>query len=96
MRAGLARLSEDSFDKDGQRITFQRLTLTPDGQRTRVLAPDVVMLPAPPEPAKSSRSAASVAPRRDEALGEAPARCRVGALLEACLRACLRARHRVG
>ena len=54
VRAGLARLSEDSFDKDGQRITFQRLTLTPDGQRTRVLAPDVVMLPMPLE-AKASK-----------------------------------------
>ncbi|KFE67964.1 DNA topoisomerase III [Hyalangium minutum] len=50
VRAGLARLSEDAFEKDGQRITFQRLTLTPDGQRTRVLAPDVVMLPAAPAP----------------------------------------------
>jgi DNA topoisomerase-3 len=54
VRAGLARLSEDSFDKDGQRITFQRLTLTPDGQRTRVIEPNLVMLPMPLE-AKASK-----------------------------------------
>ncbi|MDY7225982.1 DNA topoisomerase 3 [Hyalangium rubrum] len=45
VRAGLARLGEDAFEKDGQRITFQRLTLTPDGQRTRVIEPNLVMLP---------------------------------------------------
>ncbi|WP_224247533.1 DNA topoisomerase 3 [Hyalangium gracile] len=54
VRAGLARLSEDSFDKEGQRITFQRLTLTPDGQRTRVIEPDLVLLPMPLE-AKASK-----------------------------------------
>ncbi|WP_224363515.1 DNA topoisomerase 3 [Hyalangium versicolor] len=54
VRAGLARLGEDSFDKDGQRITFQRLTLTPEGQRTRVIEPDLVLLPMPLE-AKSSK-----------------------------------------
>ncbi|HYI01606.1 RecQ family ATP-dependent DNA helicase, partial [Hyalangium sp.] len=54
VRAGLARLSEDTFEKDGQRITFQRLTLTPDGQRTRVIEPDLVMLPMPLE-AKASK-----------------------------------------
>jgi DNA topoisomerase-3 len=49
VRAGLVRTGEDSFEKDGQRISFQRLTLTPDGQRTRVLEPDLVMLPMPLE-----------------------------------------------
>jgi DNA topoisomerase-3 len=57
VRAGLARLSEDSFDKEGQRITFQRLTLTPEGQRTRVIEPDLVMLPLPLEKAAKKRRA---------------------------------------
>ncbi len=58
VRAGLARLGEDSFEKDGQRISFQRMVLTPEGQRTRVLAPDVVMLPLSPEakPARKRRA----------------------------------------
>ena len=57
VRAGLARLSEDAFEKDGQRIAFQRLTLTQDGQRTRVLEPDGVLLPQAPEakPSKKPR-----------------------------------------
>ncbi|ADO75590.1 DNA topoisomerase 3 [Stigmatella aurantiaca] len=54
VRAGLTRLSEDSFEKDGQSISFQRLTLTPEGQRTRVIEPDLVMLPMPLE-AKSAK-----------------------------------------
>ncbi|MFL5346174.1 MAG: DNA topoisomerase 3 [Hyalangium sp.] len=54
VRAGLARLSEDSFEKEGKSISFQRLTLTAEGQRTRVIEPDLVMLPAPRE-AKASK-----------------------------------------
>ncbi len=61
VRAGLARLSEDSFDKDGQRITFQRLTLTPDGQRTRVIEPDLVMLPLPLEAKAAKKRRARLA-----------------------------------
>jgi DNA topoisomerase-3 len=61
VRAGLARLSEDSFDKDGQRITFQRLTLTPDGQRTRVIEPNLVMLPMPLEAKASKKRRARLA-----------------------------------
>jgi DNA topoisomerase III len=55
VRAGLARLGEDSFEKDGQRITFQRLTLTPDGQRTRAIEPDLVLLPLPLEKKAAKR-----------------------------------------
>ncbi|HLL00745.1 MAG TPA: DNA topoisomerase 3 [Myxococcaceae bacterium] len=61
VRAGLARLSEDSFDKDGQRISFQRLTLTPDGQRTRVIEPNLVMLPMPLEAKASKKRRARLA-----------------------------------
>ncbi|HVT57486.1 MAG TPA: RecQ family ATP-dependent DNA helicase [Thermoanaerobaculia bacterium] len=32
-RAGLVRVNEDSFDKDGKTIRFQRATLTPEGYR---------------------------------------------------------------
>ncbi|NMO22769.1 DNA topoisomerase 3 [Pyxidicoccus fallax] len=51
VRAGLARLDEDSFDKDGQVITFQRISLTPEGQRTREVDPKHVLLPLPLEKA---------------------------------------------
>ncbi len=61
VRAGLARLSEDSFEKDGQRISFQRLTLTQEGQRTRVIEPDLVMLPMPLEAKASKKRRARLA-----------------------------------
>ncbi len=51
VRAGLARLDEDSFDKDGQIITFQRLSLTEEGRRTREVDPRHVVLPLPLEKA---------------------------------------------
>jgi DNA topoisomerase-3 len=58
-RAGLVRLSEDTFEKDGQSITFQRVTLTSEGQRTHAPAPGQVQLPLPPEaaPARKRRGA---------------------------------------
>ncbi|WP_375770189.1 DNA topoisomerase 3 [Archangium gephyra] len=55
VRAGLTRLSEDAFEKDGQSITFQRVTLTPEGQHTREPAPGQVQLPRPPEEAPSRK-----------------------------------------
>ncbi|RKH65838.1 DNA topoisomerase III [Corallococcus aberystwythensis] len=45
VRAGLLRLDSDSFDKDGQVILFQRLSLTDTGRRARVIAPGQVVLP---------------------------------------------------
>ncbi|WP_375756074.1 DNA topoisomerase 3 [Corallococcus exercitus] len=45
VRAGLVRLDSDSFDKDGQVILFQRLSLTDTGRRARVIAPGQVVLP---------------------------------------------------
>ncbi|WP_419145145.1 DNA topoisomerase 3 [Myxococcus stipitatus] len=51
VRAGLARLSVDSFDKDGQVINFQRLSLTDEGRRTRAVDPRQVFLPLPLEKA---------------------------------------------
>ncbi|NTX09948.1 DNA topoisomerase 3 [Myxococcus sp. CA056] len=45
VRAGLARLEVDSFDKDGQVISFQRLSLTDEGRRTRAVDPRHVVLP---------------------------------------------------
>jgi DNA topoisomerase-3 len=55
VRAGLARLSEDTFEKDGQSITFQRVTLTPEGRRTREPSPGQVRLPAPPDEAPARK-----------------------------------------
>ncbi|WP_309888976.1 DNA topoisomerase 3 [Archangium sp.] len=54
-RAGLVRLSEDTFEKDGQSITFQRVTLTSEGQRTHAPAPGQVQLPLPPEEAPARK-----------------------------------------
>jgi len=51
VRAGLARLAVDSFDKDGQVINFQRLSLTDEGRRTRAVDPRQVFLPLPLEKA---------------------------------------------
>ncbi|WP_426756588.1 DNA topoisomerase 3 [Myxococcus sp. Y35] len=51
VRAGLTRLEVDSFDKDGQVISFQRLTLTDEGRRTRGVDPQQVFLPVPLEKA---------------------------------------------
>ncbi|AKQ69580.1 DNA topoisomerase III [Myxococcus hansupus] len=51
VRAGLTRLEVDSFDKDGQVISFQRLALTNEGRRTRAVDPQQVFLPVPLEKA---------------------------------------------
>ncbi|RJS23864.1 RecQ family ATP-dependent DNA helicase [Corallococcus sp. H22C18031201] len=69
VRAGLARLDEDSFEKDGQVIHFQRLALTDTGRRTRAIAPGQVVLPAAQEPSaskkrKGSRKGAAKTPKR--------------------------------
>ncbi|WP_342378260.1 DNA topoisomerase 3 [Myxococcus stipitatus] len=62
VRAGLARLDVDSFDKDGQVISFQRLSLTDEGRRTRAVDPRQVFLPLPLEKAsKRKRGKASKA-----------------------------------
>ncbi|MFY0583478.1 RecQ family ATP-dependent DNA helicase [Cystobacter fuscus] len=64
VRAGLVRLSEDTFDKDGQSITFQRVALTPEGRRTLAPAEGLVQLPLPPEEAPARGRRASRAPAR--------------------------------
>ncbi|ATB35410.1 ATP-dependent DNA helicase RecQ [Cystobacter fuscus] len=64
VRAGLVRLSEDTFDKDGQSITFQRVALTPEGRRTRAPAAGLVQLPLPPEEAPARGRRDSRAPAR--------------------------------
>jgi DNA topoisomerase-3 len=71
VRAGLARLDEDSFEKDGKSIVFQRLTLTPDGQRTRELSPGQVSLPAVPAPAARSKKRGATVRRRPKPTPEA-------------------------
>ncbi|SEM34840.1 DNA topoisomerase-3 [Stigmatella aurantiaca] len=74
VRAGLTRLSEDSFEKDGKSISFQRLTLTPDGQRTRVIEPNLVLLPIPLEPKAAKKRRLS----RGKAAGGRPEKRRKG------------------
>ncbi|MCP3098275.1 DNA topoisomerase 3 [Myxococcus sp. K15C18031901] len=62
VRAGLAHLTVDSFDKDGQVINFQRLSLTEEGRRTRAVDPRQVFLPLPLEKAtKRKRGKAKAA-----------------------------------
>ena len=55
VRAGLMSLSEDTFEKDGQSITFQRVTLTAEGRRTHEPSPGQVQLPAPPDEAPARK-----------------------------------------
>ncbi len=55
VRAGLTRLEVDSFDKDGQVISFQRLALTDAGRRARAVDPQQVLLPVPLEKATSRK-----------------------------------------
>ncbi|WP_223749818.1 DNA topoisomerase 3 [Myxococcus sp. XM-1-1-1] len=55
VRAGLTRLEVDSFDKDGQVISFQRLSLTDEGRRTRVVDPQQVFLPLALEKASKKK-----------------------------------------
>ncbi|RKG85912.1 DNA topoisomerase III [Corallococcus terminator] len=65
-RSGLVRLDSDSFDKDGQVILFQRLSLTDTGRRARVIAPGQVVLPQAREesPKKRRGRAAPAASKR--------------------------------
>ena len=55
VRSGLVRLDSDSFDKDGQVILFQRLSLTDTGRRARVIAPGQVVLPQAREESPKKR-----------------------------------------
>jgi DNA topoisomerase-3 len=71
VRAGLARLTEDEFEKDGKRIAFQRASLTSSGRHARFQTLASVQLPAeieragrrkgkkPAKAAKKSKRAAS-------------------------------------
>jgi DNA topoisomerase-3 len=89
VRAGLARLDVDSFDKDGQVISFQRLSLTDEGRRTRAVDPKAVVLPLPLEKAskkkrkKGADGPAKRASRKRSASGEGAASWRAGASEEA-------------
>ena len=61
-RAGLVRLSPDTFEKDGRTITFQRVALTPEGRAADPAAIAVVPLeeaaPTVPRPRKRPLSKA--------------------------------------
>jgi DNA topoisomerase-3 len=85
-RAGLVRLSPDTFEKDGRTITFQRAALTPEGRSAGPAEIAAVPLeetaPAAarprkrplPKPARIRRSAAGhVGPDSDPGGTDAPA-----------------------
>jgi DNA topoisomerase-3 len=55
-RAGLVSAREDEFEKDGQRIAFQRLSLTPRGRAATDRELEQVQLPAPPASAHGGRT----------------------------------------
>jgi len=55
-RAGLVDVSEDSFEKDGRVIHYQRAELTPRGWSAPFDATKALRLPQPPEAPKRSRT----------------------------------------
>ena len=65
-RAGLATVTDSSFEKDGRRIEFRKVRLTPEGQEPE--AADHVTIPeevaAVPGQRKSRKTAKSRAPQR--------------------------------
>jgi DNA topoisomerase-3 len=54
-RAGLAQIRDDSFEKEGQTIRFQRVSLTPEGLRADPEAALLVDLAEKPAPAERKR-----------------------------------------
>ncbi|MET0402546.1 MAG: DNA topoisomerase 3 [Cystobacter sp.] len=81
VRAGLVRLSEDTFDKDGQSISFQRVALTPEGRRSRTPDAGLVLLPLPPEapPAPRGRKASRAGAKTSRETGRGGSRRKVPA-----------------
>jgi DNA topoisomerase-3 len=59
-RAGLVRVRDDSFERDGRVIQFRRVALTPAGRKSTDL--DRVRVPADPEPVETPKRAT----RRDK------------------------------
>lgn len=55
-RAGLLRLVDDAFEKDGRKISFQRAALTPAGRDATPAALNRVLLPEASAPEKPSRT----------------------------------------
>ncbi|MFN7960184.1 MAG: ATP-dependent DNA helicase RecQ [Thermoanaerobaculia bacterium] len=56
VRAGLVRLSADSFEKDGQTLHFQRAFLTREGRQASVDGAPLLLLPEPSEPAATRKA----------------------------------------
>lgn len=80
VRAGLVRLSDETFEKEGRTIAYQRLSLTAEGRRARTsevgqvkLAPLAERKPARPRRGQGKRASnargTSRAPRRRAATG---------------------------
>ncbi|WP_437682444.1 DNA topoisomerase 3 [Sorangium sp. So ce131] len=62
VRAGLVQVRDDEFEKAGERITFQRASLTPRG-RLGEPPPDIPLAKAPPKVKKRQNAASSDARR---------------------------------
>jgi len=56
VRSGLVRIQEDSFEKDGRLIHFQRAWLTDDGARHDAAALDGLLVAEPPKAPRKSRT----------------------------------------
>ncbi len=69
-RAGLVQIREDSFEKEGRQIRFQRVGLTPEGQRTGPEAAHLIELAEEPAAAekrkRKPREAAPGKPAREK------------------------------
>jgi DNA topoisomerase-3 len=55
-RAGLVRLADDVFEKDGQRITFQRASLTPRGRADAQALAQVTLVAEAEAPKRERRA----------------------------------------
>jgi DNA topoisomerase III len=70
-RAGLLRIAEDSFEKDGRTIRFQRATLTPEGFRGDSEAAARVELPEEMPKTRKARDRSKGRPEKRTARAEA-------------------------
>ncbi|HLM71174.1 MAG TPA: RecQ family zinc-binding domain-containing protein, partial [Polyangiaceae bacterium] len=74
-RAGLVRLSEESFEKDGERIAFQRAYLTAEGWRRRLDGPttEITLLEKPvPKKRRSKKESPKVEGKKKKFSRAAP------------------------
>ncbi|MEA2694561.1 MAG: topoisomerase [Acidobacteriota bacterium] len=73
-RAGLLQLAQDSFEKEGREIHFQRATLTPAGYRGDPEAEARIEIPLEPAPAERKRTKKAKAAAPSVSAARKPAR----------------------